>query len=372
MSRSASLALQISISIIVTLLLLFLAPTPIGILMIVILLFAINDFVNRRRRLAIDSFNRLLHDVAKNGGSIENVASAFSRSGSLKYECAQFFHRLRAGQEPLQAAEASDLPLSFSTAVVMTTAASGQKSPHSLDQDSATRMDNDYREGIPVYGQFIYLIGSLLMLLFVLMFFHLFITPTIGKMLEEFGIEDRYAWLMKSMGSSWLVFGIVGLGGFLISLLVLRIFFPTRNFFSPKQADRRASILRGFAEAIEVGIPYSRAVEIGHAVSLRAAQRSRMREASYRLERGQSFASTMNRVGWLSEREANWIENASPKRTTELLRLIADETVRDASANLRWLMGIFYPVAILLLGASVMAYGFAFFHSLNSLILGLT
>ena len=56
---------------------------------------------------------------------------------------------------------------------------------------------------------------------------------------------------------------------------------------------------------------------------------------------------------------------------SELLRSIADQNVRNANANSRWLLGIFFPVVIVLLGMLVLAYGIGLFASLSELINGI-
>ncbi len=90
------------------------------------------------------------------------------------------------------------------------------------------------------------------------------------------------------------------------------------------------------------------------------------------IERGEDPAAAMCRAGLIDAEEASWLTGASPKRTAELLRSIADQTQRDAQSNLRWMMAIFFPCLVLLICITVAVYAYAFFGTLTELINGLS
>jgi len=89
------------------------------------------------------------------------------------------------------------------------------------------------------------------------------------------------------------------------------------------------------------------------------------------IERGTEPAVAIYHAGWIEADEASWLSGASSQRTAELLRIIADQNIRDARSNLRWMMAIFFPVLVVLLGLSVLAFAYAFFATLMGLINGL-
>ena len=110
---------------------------------------------------------------------------------------------------------------------------------------------------------------------------------------------------------------------------------------------------------------------VGHTISLHAFERSSLDRAMLLIERGVEPAIAMHRTGWIDADEAEWLSGAPRQRTAQLLRTIADQNIRDARSNLRWIMAIFFPCLITLLGLAVLAYAYGFFASLMELIHGL-
>ncbi|WP_442506568.1 hypothetical protein SH528x_005418 [Novipirellula sp. SH528] len=363
--------------------LLLVFPAPVSVLFATLVIVGVEDFRRRRWQHATRTFNEMICSIQRHDGRIENVVAAFSRSGPLRNQCRQYLYRLRAGEDPVHAAETSGVPLSFSTAIALRTVRKPKSEATRPARDSRDRWvqhsdelsDSDSNE-IPAYGQFIYLIAVGLMVYLCLTFLATFITPTLEKMLEEFGIDSlRWKILLRNFASGWVLVGLVILCGMIVPALSRgRIFglrLPQWIPMLPHRANRKAEVLNGFADAIESGMPLDQATRVGHSISRWASQRDEMHQAFVRLEFGNSLAAVMQQAKWLTATEAKWIEGASPERMSELLRSIADQNVRNANANSRWLLGIFFPVVIVLLGMLVLAYGIGLFASLSELINGI-
>ncbi|GAA4448621.1 type II secretion system F family protein [Novipirellula rosea] len=365
-------------------LLLLVLPTPVSVLFATLVIVGFEDFRRRRWQHATRTFNEMIGSIQRHDGHIENVVAAFSRSGPLRIQCRQYLYRLRAGEDPVHAAEASGVPLFFSTAIALRTIRKPDSKVKRTTRDSHDRWvqhcdelsDIDSGE-IPAYGQFIYLITVGLMVYLCLTFLALFITPTLEKMLEEFSFSSRGSRvLLTNFASGWVLVGLVILCGMIVPALSRgRIFglrLPQWVPMLPHRANRKAEVLNGFADAIDAGMPLDQAIRIGHSISRWASQRNEMHQAFMRLEFGHSIAAVMQQAKWLTATEAKWIEGASPERMSELLRSIADQSVRNANANSRWLLGIFFPVVIVILGLLVLAYAAGLFASLSEIINGLS
>ena len=363
--------------------LLLVFPTPVSVLFATLVIVGFEDFRRRRWQHATRTFNEMICSIQRYDGRIENVVAAFSRSGPLRNQCRQYLYRLRAGEDPVHAAETSGVPLSFSTAIALRTVRKPKSETTHTARDSRDRWvqhsdelsDGDSNE-IPAYGQFIYLIAVGLMVYLCLTFLATFITPTLEKMLDEFGMSlDGLGILLTNFASGWVLIGLVILCGMIVPALSRgRIFglrLPQWIPMLPHRANRKAEVLNGFADAIESGMPLDQATRVGHSISRWTSQRDEMHQAFVRLEFGNSIAAVMRQAKWLTATEAKWIEGASPERMSELLRSIADQNVRNANANSRWLLGIFFPVVIVLLGVLVLAYGIGLFASLSELINGI-
>ena len=86
------------------------------------------------------------------------------------------------------------------------------------------------------------------------------------------------------------------------------------------------------------------------------------------IERGVEPIEAIRKSGWIDADEAAWLIGTSPQRSSQLLRTIADQGIRDSRSNLRWMMAIFFPLLVILLGCTVLAYAFGFFSALTELI----
>jgi type II secretory pathway component PulF len=170
---------------------------------------------------------------------------------------------------------------------------------------------------------------------------------------------------------------------FLISFLVLIVVpvmsrgtifgirFPRWFPMTPRLAQHKSDVLCGLADAIDHGWPMGRALAVGHMISIRKQERRSLQHAMELIEQGQSPAEAIRNAGWIDATEAAWMDGASPQRTAELLRTIADQTIRDSHAKMRWLMSLLFPLLVILIAAAVLTYAYGFFSTLFRLIEGL-
>ena len=384
MNRPARIALGVIGTLIGISVFLIFVPSLIGLLMIVLLIFATFDYSARRYRTTVKTFNSAVRAVSEYDGAIGKVALAFSRSGPLSGPCYEYARRLMMGENAIDAAVMSRVPLQLQTAIALY----APTTPDQPSGETAERraIDREYGEAhemamvdstmMPPYGQFIYLSATALVTCVVLGFLGTFILPTMEQMFEEFFSDELpYRWLFSAAPAVWILLLLVFVIVFLIPLLnyghLLGIRFPHWIPLMPRFAERKSEVLNGIADGIDVGWPIGRSLAVGHSIATRRYERESFERSMRLIEQGVPPIESIRHVGWIDAREASWLADASPARTAELLRTIADQSVRDARFNVRWLMAIFFPVFVLLLGCSVMAYAFGFFATLTRLIHGL-
>lgn len=355
---------------------LLLLPSLFGALLAVLLVFAVIDYSSRRYRNAVKTFNASLRAVCHHEGAIGKVALAFSKSGPLSGPCYEYARRLMMGEDPVDAAAMARVPLQLGTAVAL-------QSPGRIEPDPVVEQTREFRQldvadpnMMPAYGQFLYLTMTALVTCSVLLFMNVFVAPTLEVMHQEFfSTELPNRWMMQPGPAFW----ILSLLAFVIIIIVpllnrghlfgLRL--PRWLPMLPRPAQQKADTLNGLADAVDAGWPMGRALAVGHTISTRSLERRTLERSMILIERGQEPAAAMQRAGLIEADEAGWLTGASPQRTAELLRSIADQTQRDAQSNLRWLMAIFFPTLVLLIGLSVAAYAYGFFGTLTELINGL-
>ena len=354
-------------------------PSLLGCLMALLLIFAIADFSSRRYRQTVRSFNFALRAVCRHDGAIGKVALAFSRSGPISGPCYEYARRLMMGEDPIDAAVEARVPLQLQTAVAMLSPGSevpGQSSSDQLDDGDDPELAMVDATMMPAYAQFIYLSATALVTCVVLGFMGIFIVPTLEAMTEEFGLAVPHRWLFTSAPALWILFLLAFLVAIVAPTLnrghLLGLRLPNWVPLMPRPAERKAEILRGLADGIDAGWPLGRALATGHAVSIRWHDRQLFERAMRMVEAGAEPVEAIHRVGWIDANERSWLGGASPRRMAELLRTIGAQDIRDARSNLRWIMAVVYPVLILLLGCSVLAYAYGFFSSLLGLISGLS
>jgi len=360
------------------------APSLLTFIIAILFVFIISDLRSKRFYHYVRTMNGAIRVVVGQGDGLEKVIAAFSRSGPLKWQCYEYLQRLKAGQDPIQAAAVSQVPLELATAIAIRLpqreemVATGPAEASSRGIRSSDRFDPDPTV-VPIYGQFIYLILTTLFLVVVTRFQMIFIFPTMEKMLEEFSIATGSSIQSlpamaspRVIGLEWLLLGLL-LCIFFATLLLtrgrmLRIVLPNWFPATPRDAQTKSDLLTGLAEAIEMGLPLEQALSLGQALSTNSNQQSDFRELILQTEKGIPPAIAMQNSGWINHREADWLAGAHPPRFAELLRTIADQKVRDANENASWFMELFFPAAILVLGAIVMAYSVGFFNGLTEMI----
>ena len=358
-------------------------PSLMGLLLCVLLVVAVFDFLNRRYRQTARTFNSAAKTVCHQKGAMTKVATAFARSGALRGPCYEYARRLLVGQDPIESAAKAGVPLALTTAVAMTTAKSSPKEQgatrrnpnHSVRRLDLTNSSEDSNT-TPIYAQILYVVTTALVTCGLLSFTGVFVVPAIEKMLVEFGLETTYISLMFGAPTQILlmivvvvllaIIPIVGLGSF-FGIKVPR-WFPV----SPRVIEDRSDVLRGLADAIDAGMAVDQALLLGAKISLRYRESNSLLQASELIRQGTTPAVALEQTGWINAREREWLSGANASRGSQLLRTIAEERVRDAHANLRWLLGILFPCIVLLLGCAVLAYSFGFFSSLVELINGLS
>jgi len=348
-------------------------PSLIGILLGILLVFAIVDHRSRRYRNHVRSFNTALRSVCHHDGAIGKVSLAFSRTGPLSGRCYEYTRRMMMGEDPIDAAIQSRVPLQLQTAVAIQTPT--QQYDPQYDQDAAdselARVDSTV---MPIYGQFVYLIGAAVVTVLVLSFLSVFIVPTMEQMFEEFGLDYGFERVMAAAPVISLLLFLVVLAMAVVPIVngLIGMRLPSAVPMLPRRAERKAEFLRGLADGYEVGWPVGRTLGMAHAVATYAVDRVALEKVMRRIQAGTDPIESLRRGGWLYRQEAAWLDQSNPQRTAQLLRTIADQNMRDASSNLRWLMAIFYPLLIVLLGLAVALIVVGFFASLMVLISALS
>lgn len=352
----------------------FVMPSLIALLIAVLVVMAISDFFYRRKRHAAHIFNSALQAVCERDGGINKVAMVFARTGSLRGPCYEYARRLHAGEDPVDAAAQSRVPLDLSSAVVLRT---GRKSRESQDYvGNSKQVLSSQSSTMPIYAHVVYLVLTSLATCAVLAFCSIFISPTIEKITEEFGMASPVFGMTQGMGLIKIILAVVS-----ITLVVLMTVISSGSLFgmllpdwfprSPRAVELRSNILWGLADAIDAGMTVDQALHLGTRISLRNSDRSSFAMAYQLIRQGSSPADALHQAGWLNENERNWIRGASAHRGAQLLRSIANQRLRDASANMRWILDLVFPVLVILLGFAVLLFAFGFFGSLISLISGL-
>ncbi len=347
-------------------------PSLLGSLMGILLIFAIVDFTSRRYRNSVRNFNSALRAICHHDGAIEKVALAFSRSGPLSGPCYEYARRLMVGDDPLDAAIAARVPLQLQTAIAMQRP---QQEADPVDHEERTENELALVDAtmMPAYGQFIYLTITALVTCNVLAFMSIFILPTMEAMFDEFyGTELPYQWMFSTGPAVGILVLLTVIGIVIIPLLnrghLLGVRLPRWIPTMPRLAVRKAEILNGLADGVEAGWPLGRTLALGHAVSTRSLERHSLYHAMHMIQQGIQPLEAMRRTGWIDHDEEAWLHGTPPQRAADLLRSIASQTIRDARSNLRWLMAVFFPVLILMLGSAVAAFSYGFFANLTKLI----
>ncbi len=366
----------------------FVMPSLIGFLIAWLIVIAINDFYKRRYRQAVRTFNSAVQAVAHQEGVIKKVVLGFAAGGALSRSCYQYALCLGAGEDAIKAAARCRIPLQLTTAVAMiqgrneaaleTKPASGrQTSPR--DQVGRRQLESHWLDSaaVPAYGHVLYLIMTAIVTCVALMFMSIFVFPTMEKMFSEFGLKMPFEWLRKDHTPTQILLGIVSL-----ALIIVTPILTTGTFFgipvprwmpvSPQVIEEKSNFLRGLADAIDGGMTIDQALQLATAISIKSNERRSLQQANELIRCGVAPGEALRRTGWLSLGESEWLGGATAQRGADLLQWIADQRVRDARVNVRFMLSFVFPLFVVILGLAVMAYCVGFFGALVSLISGLS
>ncbi|NNE00636.1 MAG: type II secretion system F family protein [Pirellulaceae bacterium] len=357
----------------------FVMPSLIGLIITILLIISITDIFDRRYRQAARTFNSAARAVCHQDGAITKVAMAFARSGALRGPCYEYARRLTAGEDPVEAANRSRVPLQLTTAVAMK---SGRATPPAGDMGTMSKRSPyyitppHYAAVLPAYAHIMYLVLTAFITCAVLGFISVFIVPTMEQMMGEFGLATPHYWLIVGSTPTQAILTILVLILLLVTPIIGRGSFfgipvPRWMPVAPRSVEDKADTLHGLADAIDAGMTVDQALLLGSQVSLVPSQRKSLSYANSLIRQGVSPAESLQRSGWLSARESDWLRGTTAQRGAELLHSLAQQRVRDAYANIRWFMGIVFPMTVVLLGLAVLAYTYGFFGTLVALINGL-
>ena len=350
-------------------------PSLIGFLLACLVTLAIYDIVWRRERLATRTFNFALRAACHQQGNLSKIAAAFARYGPLRAHCYEYARRLMVGEDPVRAAAASRLQLQLSTAVAIRTSAE-------LPVNSAmARDERDWgvreTDSLPAYSQILYLTLAATITCVVLSYVTVSVLPDIERMFSEFALSmESYEWLIAGTTPAWIAVTVV----VLLLLLMIPILASTDHFttrilkwlpLSPRAAQSRADILEGLADATDAGMPFSNAIALAAEISINPDERWSFQNAFRSIEQGAAAADALYQNGWINGEEVSWLGDTPPHRFAQLLRYFGQQGVRDARANLQWLMGIIFPLLVVLLGFAVLTFAYGFLGTILNLIVSL-
>ena len=386
MSRAVRLLLWIVAFVFLGLTFVILLPSLMGLVITMLLIFGVTDFISLRRSATIDAFNSVLRTVVDNGGDMTSVAVAFSQSGPISAQAYEFARRLMMGQDPLEAAARSRIPLQLSTAVAMQTGEDGKSSGTNDEPIEASLTPMSQKSDRPIdlnsirflgtsttaiQGRLLYLFVTASATVAVVSFMGAFIRPTLEQMYEEFGMNDQFTDQMSATPAvlAYLLIVVLILAYIILSRVgflgvAVPIWFPTM----PRLAARKAALLHGLADAVDAGWPMGRALAVAHTVSIDQVERRRLQQSMEWIEQGRSPAQAIRWAGYIQAKDVAWIEDAPATRLASLLRVVADRRVRDSVFNLGWIISIVFPILVLILAAVITVYCHGFLTGLYYMV----
>jgi len=330
------------------------------------------DIRTRQRRNYVSSLNSALRIVSQTGVPMGTAAQAFSKSGPLRRQCEDYTKRLASGEDPLDAAVASQLPLEISTAISMQMPGNGIKAPPYRQQ---THRDTTARrtQTLSISCQFFYLTFVCLFSVAALAFFSQFIIPQLHSIYAEFG---RASLVKVSPLPNGLVLTVLSLLSLFLIFLPIFLSYGLGLRFLPKhwipllpyQAKPNADALTAIAEGVDAGWPLQKIVFLGQKIS-RGQQKLSFTKAVESIESGENSTNAIKNAGWISVNEAAWLDGTPPQRMTQLMRTISRQNLQTADANVNWLVALLFPTVVLLIAAIIAPIAYAFFSNLYILIL---
>ena len=318
-----------------------------------------------RRDEAI-AVNEALRAVCDRDASVIGLLGAAAIRGRLRSECYHFAYRMKCGQDPVEAAVASKMPLEIATAVALRAQKTDTAKQRRQKKEFAI-MDELTSEPV-IRGQQLYLTVTLLACSLLLSFSATMLVPTMEKMLEEFEQEPIFNFSDSFQRVGPGVLGIV---------LVVWIATPLLMKFSQisglgrsnslSYSIKKADVLSGVAEAIRRNVPVVDALDIGARLTRGSAKSSIVR-ASRLVRSGRRPADSFAAVGWITKSQRNRLAASQADRAAELLDHISQQHVRDAMYRLRWWITFSHPILIFLVGLFVASFGIWIHGSLAAMI----
>lgn len=328
----------------------------------------------RRRRNYVKSFNSAVRTTVQISGPLGRIAKAFANSGPLREQCANFEHRLAAGEETLDAAVASKLPLEIETAMALAFPDDQQQAIP--QRRSVIRSAAQSQSNLSTACQLYYLIFITMAIFICTLFYDSFIAPMLQSIANDFARNHGERLIAGNAQAIRIIASAIGLGVISTYLALILDLAPRLASFSwmpllPRAAERRAATLEGIATAIDIGCPIETFCQLGQKVSP-GSQHKPFSLALNSIENGNSNASAIAKAGWIDESERAWIEGAPPQRAADIFRTIAQQSTRRADSNLSWLMAILFPLMLLILAATIAPFATAFFSDIYGLTKGLS
>jgi hypothetical protein len=355
----------------------FALPSLIGFLLTGLTVLTIFQFFQRRKQHAYSTFNSALRAVCHRDGGVARVATAFARSGPLRGPCYEYARRLMVGQDAIEAAADARVPLQLATAVAMQSAPPQGARECDVYQREAQLRGDQAGDVASAYSQILYLTVTGAVTCAVLTYVTIKIVPQIEKLsLELAATENPYEWLFAGTSPTWILLGAMGLLLLYVMTTLTQSGLASLRWtrwmpVSPRAAESKADMLRGLADAIDAGMPLPESLQLASRISLNPAEQAALRQAAVLLQSGVPAAEALLQAGQVDAQQSGWLRDAEPTRFAQLLRHFADNQIRDAQANVRWLMGILFPLLVLLMGTAVLAYAYGFFGMLMGLIRGM-
>lgn len=341
-----------------------------GVLLGVFLLLFYAHVYAARRRNYIKNFNSALRTTIQINGRIQQTAEAFSHSGPIQRQCANFARRLTAGEEPFAAAVTSYVPLEIETAMALSLPAGAVQ----LDSNRHPERETNRQKlnSLSIASQLFYLIIICSTLILFSSFYTLLLAPTLASLQSEMPLTTTGQEAIRTPVTLQITAFVIGIAAFCFYLIAIVGLIPKILTLSwmpllPVAASRQSAVLTGIATTIENRFSLDAFCQVG-AKTLYGSRRGQFLRALREIENGYTDANVIYRAGWINASDCAWLEDATPTRQAEILRNISRQNIRHADANLNWIMAIAYPAAILCLAAAAAPFAASFFTQLTTMI----
>lgn len=208
------------------------------------------------------------------------------------------------GQDAVEAAADSGVPLQLATAVAMQTMPANRTNEGDLYERDIKLRGVQEGDVVSAYSQILYLTVTGAITCAVLTYVTVKIVPQIELMSSEFmTTENPYEWLIAGTSPTWILLGVTAL----LLLYVMTTLTQTNLHslrwlrwmpISPRLAESKADMLRGLADAIDAGLPLPESLQLASRISLNPAEQASLQQAAALLQDGVPAAeASANRPG---------------------------------------------------------------------------